>query len=155
MVGRLVSLAAGQLLDRRGVEEKLRRVRRLLVRIESAVEAAEARRVTGRALLAWLSELADGAHRGRYFLDAFAGDRSADGITDHEGREVARPNPSNPAKRLRVAARRLVFRDGGAAAELDELPAGAAPAAGHEHLRGQPDVWPASREAPRLRLLAA
>ncbi|XP_040377096.1 uncharacterized protein LOC102720306 [Oryza brachyantha] len=119
MVGRLVSLAAGQLLDRRGVEEKLRRVRRLLVRIESAVEAAEARRVTGRALLAWLSELADGAHRGRYFLDAFAGDRSADGITDHEGREVARPNPSNPAKRLRVAARRLVFRDGGAAAELD------------------------------------
>uniref|UniRef100_J3LAM2 NB-ARC domain-containing protein n=1 Tax=Oryza brachyantha TaxID=4533 RepID=J3LAM2_ORYBR len=120
MVGRLMSLVAGQLRDRRGVEEKLRRVRRLLVRIESAVEAAEARRITGRALLAWLSELVDGAHQGRYFLDAFP-------VTDHEvdggSGEVALANPLNPAKRLRVAARRLVFRDGGggggAAAELD------------------------------------
>uniref|UniRef100_A0A0E0JWY4 NB-ARC domain-containing protein n=1 Tax=Oryza punctata TaxID=4537 RepID=A0A0E0JWY4_ORYPU len=121
MVGRLVSLVAGQLRDRRGdVEEKLRRVRRLVVRIESAVEAAEARRITGRALLAWLSELVDGAHQGRYFLDAFPV------VTDHDdgggggGRgEVAVANPLNPAKRLRVAARRLVFWDGGAAAELD------------------------------------
>uniref|UniRef100_A0A0D3F227 Rx N-terminal domain-containing protein n=1 Tax=Oryza barthii TaxID=65489 RepID=A0A0D3F227_9ORYZ len=58
MAGRLVSLVAGHLLaDRRGVDDKLRRVRRLVVRIESAVEAAEARRITGRALLAWLSDL--------------------------------------------------------------------------------------------------
>uniref|UniRef100_A0A0E0JWY3 NB-ARC domain-containing protein n=1 Tax=Oryza punctata TaxID=4537 RepID=A0A0E0JWY3_ORYPU len=126
MAGRLVSLVAGHLLDRRGVDEKLRRVRRLLVRIESAVEAAEARRITGRALLAWLSELVAGAHQGRYFLDVFP-------VVDHDGDggrgEVARSsfsltNPFNPAKRLRVAARRLVFRDdggggGGVAAELD------------------------------------
>uniref|UniRef100_A0A0E0CHD1 NB-ARC domain-containing protein n=1 Tax=Oryza meridionalis TaxID=40149 RepID=A0A0E0CHD1_9ORYZ len=92
-----------------GVDDKLRRVRRLVVRIESAVEAAEARRITGRA-----TDLVDGAHQGRYFLDAFPvlADRDGDG-------EVARSS-SNPAKRLRVAARRLVFRDGGgAAAELD------------------------------------
>ncbi|EEC72687.1 hypothetical protein OsI_06258 [Oryza sativa Indica Group] len=117
MAGRLVSLVAGHLLaDRRGVDDKLRRVRRLVVRIESAVEAAEARRITGRALLAWLSDLVDGAHQGRYFLDAFPV------VADHDGDgdvEVA-PSSFNPAKRLRVAARRLVFRDGGgAAAELD------------------------------------
>nr|XP_015624350.1 uncharacterized protein LOC107275836 [Oryza sativa Japonica Group] len=117
MVGRLMSLVAGQLRDRRGdAEEKLRRLRRLVVRIESAVEAAEARRITGRALLAWLSELVDGALQGRYFLDAFPV------ATDHDGGgrgEAAVANPLNPAKRLRVAARRLVFWDGGAAAELD------------------------------------
>ncbi|EEE56508.1 hypothetical protein OsJ_05779 [Oryza sativa Japonica Group] len=80
MVGRLMSLVAGQLRDRRGdAEEKLRRLRRLVVRIESAVEAAEARRITGRALLAWLSELVDGALQGRYFLDAFPV------ATDHDG----------------------------------------------------------------------
>uniref|UniRef100_A0A0E0NB98 Disease resistance N-terminal domain-containing protein n=1 Tax=Oryza rufipogon TaxID=4529 RepID=A0A0E0NB98_ORYRU len=117
MAGRLVSLVAGHLLaDRRGVDDKLRRVRRLVVRIESAVEAAEARRITGRALLAWLSDLVDGAHQGRYFLDAFPV------VADHDGDgnvEVA-PSSFNPAKRLRVAARRLVFRDGGGvAAELD------------------------------------
>uniref|UniRef100_A0A0D9VDE8 NB-ARC domain-containing protein n=1 Tax=Leersia perrieri TaxID=77586 RepID=A0A0D9VDE8_9ORYZ len=119
MVGRLMSLVAGQLRDRRGVvDEKLRRVRRLLVRIESAVEAAEARRITGRALLAWLSDLVDGAHHGRCFLDAFTlGDRDADA---DGGEAAAVANPLNPAKRLRVAARRLVFRGrDGAKAELD------------------------------------
>uniref|UniRef100_A0A0D9YNU2 NB-ARC domain-containing protein n=1 Tax=Oryza glumipatula TaxID=40148 RepID=A0A0D9YNU2_9ORYZ len=119
MVGRLMSLVAGQLRDRRGdAEEKLRRLRRLVVRIESAVEAAEARRITGRALLAWLSELVDGALQGRYFLDAFPV------ATDHDGGgrgEAAVANPLNPAKRLRVAARRLVFWDGGTAAELDSV----------------------------------
>ncbi|KAL5207637.1 hypothetical protein ABZP36_032072 [Zizania latifolia] len=127
MVGRLMSLVAGQLRDRRGVEEKLRRIQGLLVRIENAVEAAEARRITGRALLAWLSELADGAIQGRYFLEA-CGSGEAPGLPDDEDGghgEVARSfslaNPFNPAKRLRVAARRLVFRGGSGVAELDSV----------------------------------
>ncbi|KAG0532205.1 hypothetical protein BDA96_04G088500 [Sorghum bicolor] len=73
LVGRAISLLAGKLQDRRGAEGKLRRLRHLVVKLESVVEAADARRITSRALLEWLSELVDGAHRGRYFLDAFGG----------------------------------------------------------------------------------
>jgi hypothetical protein len=71
MVGRAMSLLAGHLLDQqpeRGVDPKLRRLRHLLVRV--AAEAAGARRITSRPLLAWLAELIHGTYRGRYLLDA-------------------------------------------------------------------------------------
>jgi hypothetical protein len=73
MVGRAMSLLTGHLLDQqpeRGVDPKLRRLRLLLVRVESAAEAAGARRITSRPLLAWLAELIHGTYRGRYLLDA-------------------------------------------------------------------------------------
>ncbi|CAL5059683.1 unnamed protein product [Urochloa decumbens] len=85
VVGRAITLLAGRLrADRRDVvDDKLRRLRHLVVKLESAVDAAGARRIASRALLQWLSELADGAHRGRYFLDAFGGSGEAD--NDEEG----------------------------------------------------------------------
>ncbi|XP_004954666.1 uncharacterized protein LOC101766282 [Setaria italica] len=96
-VGRAITFLAGRLRDRRGVEGKLLRLRHLVVKLESAAEAADARRIASRALLEWLSDLADGVHRGRYFLDVFGG-----------------------GERLRVAARRMLFRGGGGGAgELD------------------------------------
>lgn len=42
LVGRAISLLAGKLQDRRGVEGKLRRLRHLVVKLESVVEAADA-----------------------------------------------------------------------------------------------------------------
>ncbi|RLN07136.1 hypothetical protein C2845_PM11G20260 [Panicum miliaceum] len=125
VVGRAISLLAGQLQlrDRRGVDAKLRRLQHLVVKLESAVEAAGARRITSRALLEWLSELAGAAHRGRYFLDAFGGEMTDEDEGDGHGDGGLRPSlfsPSsfNPAKRLRVAARRMLFRGGGVG-ELD------------------------------------
>jgi hypothetical protein len=125
LVGRAISLLAGKLQDRRGVEGKLRRLRHLVVKLESVVEAADARRITSRALLEWLSELVGAAHRGRYFLDAFGG--KAVEVTDededdgHGGGEPSRslfsPSSFNAAKRVRVAARRTLFRGG----ELDSV----------------------------------
>ena len=46
VVGRAISLLAGQLRDRRGVDAKMWRLRHLVVKLESAVEAAGARRIT-------------------------------------------------------------------------------------------------------------
>jgi hypothetical protein len=131
-VGRAMTLLARRLRDRWGVavEGKLRRLRHLVVKLESAVETADARRIASRAgaLLEWLSELADGAHRGRYFLDAFSGDEAADkdeGDGHGDGgmrRALFSPSSFNPAKRLRVAARRIMFRGGGGGAgELDSV----------------------------------
>jgi hypothetical protein len=110
-VGRAMTLLARRLRDRWGVavEGKLRRLQHLVVKLESAVETADARRIASRALLEWLSELADGVHRGRYFLDAFSGDEAADedegdGHGDGGMRRVLfSPSSFNPAKRLRVA----------------------------------------------------
>lgn len=124
LVGRAISLLAGKLQDRRGVEGKLRRLRHLVVKLESVVEAADARRVTSRALLEWLSELVDGAHRGRYFLDASGGKADEDEDDSHGGGEprwsLFSPSSFNAAKRVRVAARRTPFRSGGGGAgELD------------------------------------
>ena len=115
--GRAISLLAGQLRDRRGVDAKMWRLRHLVVKLESAVEAAGARRITSRALLEWLSELAGGAHRGRYFLDAFGGEMTDEDEGDGHGdaglrRSLFSPSSSNPAKRLRVAATRMLFRSG-------------------------------------------
>ncbi|KAF7078610.1 hypothetical protein CFC21_083018 [Triticum aestivum] len=131
MVGRAMSLLAGQLLDQqpeRSVEAKLRRLRRLLARAESAAEAAGARRITSRALLSWLAEIVDGARRGRYLLDAFpvpsgAGDQD-DGHAGNKvvplARSFSMPSSFNSAKRLRVAAMKLLLGDGdGRADELD------------------------------------
>ncbi|CAL5023373.1 unnamed protein product [Urochloa decumbens] len=124
VVGRAIPLLAGRLrADRRDVvDDKLRRLRHLVVKLESAVDAAGARRIASRALLQWLSELADGAHRGRYFLDAFGGSGEAD--NDEEGglerRSLFSPSSFNPAKRLRVAATRMLFHGGGGGdGELD------------------------------------
>nr|TKW37423.1 hypothetical protein SEVIR_1G046200v2 [Setaria viridis] len=128
-VGRAITFLAGRLRDRRGVEGKLLRLRHLVVKLESAAEAADARRIASRALLEWLSDLADGAHRGRYFLDVFGGGEAIEEADEDEGdghgdgglrRGLFRPSSFNPAKRLRVAARRMLFRGGGGGAgELD------------------------------------
>uniref|UniRef100_R7WDU3 Rx N-terminal domain-containing protein n=1 Tax=Aegilops tauschii TaxID=37682 RepID=R7WDU3_AEGTA len=132
MIGRAMSLLAGQLLDQqpeRSVEAKLRRLRRLLVKVERAADAAGARRIPSRALLSWLAEIVDGAYRGRYLLDAFpvpsgAGDQD-DGHAGNNkvvplARSFSMPSSFNPAKRLRVAAMKLLLGDGdGSADELD------------------------------------
>ncbi|KAL6604541.1 hypothetical protein ACP70R_042968 [Stipagrostis hirtigluma subsp. patula] len=106
MVSRAISFLAGRLQGRPDVERKLRRLRHLVVKLESVADAAGARRITSRALLA-------GAHRGRYFLDAFQGDELElvdDGRGEVQDRSLFLPSSSNPA--LRVAARRLLLRDG-------------------------------------------
>ncbi|OEL30234.1 hypothetical protein BAE44_0008751 [Dichanthelium oligosanthes] len=91
--------------------------------------AADARRVTSRALLEWLAELADGSRRGRYFLDAFGGEAvemtdEDEGEGDDHGEagvplSLFRPSSLNPAKRMRVATRRMLFRGGGGAGDFD------------------------------------
>ncbi|XBI46045.1 hypothetical protein VPH35_110381 [Triticum aestivum] len=130
MVRRAMSLLAGQLLDQqpeRSVEAKLRRLR--------ASPAAAPRRPPGRggsrashALLSWLAEIVDGAYRGRY-LDAFPVPSGASDQDDgHAGnnkvvplaRSFSMPSSFNPAKRLHVAAMKLLLGDGGGSAdELD------------------------------------
>lgn len=127
VVGRVISLLSGHLQDRRGVEEKHRQLRHLVLKLESVVEAADARRVTSRALLAWLSELVDAAYQGRCFLDAFQREGGPlEIISDEDDNGEGGPRQSsflpsslNPAKRLRVAARRLILRGGGS--ELDRV----------------------------------
>ncbi|KAL6888851.1 hypothetical protein ACP4OV_009877 [Aristida adscensionis] len=118
-VGRAISFLAGRLQDRPDVEGKLRRLRHLVVKIESALDAAGERRITSRALLAWLSELLDVAHRGRYLLDAGSSTRPA-------ARSSSSPatGTTAAAARLRVAARRLLF--GNDAVELDAIAAAVA-----------------------------
>ncbi|KAL6630028.1 hypothetical protein ACP70R_029793 [Stipagrostis hirtigluma subsp. patula] len=116
VVGRAISFLAGRVQGRPDVERKLRRLRHLVVKLESVADAAGARRITSRAPLAWLSELLDGACHGRYLLDAFRGDELElvdDGRGEVPDRSLFLPSSSNPAKRLRVAARRLLLRDGG------------------------------------------
>ncbi|XP_010236318.1 uncharacterized protein LOC104583967 [Brachypodium distachyon] len=102
-------------------------LRRLLVRVESAVDAAGARRITSRALLAWLADLADAAHRGRHLLDAASrGDDEDGGSSGHAddaakqvmSRSFSLPSSFNAAKRLRMAAGRLLS---GAGHELDAV----------------------------------
>ncbi|CAD6251516.1 unnamed protein product [Miscanthus lutarioriparius] len=130
LVGRAISLLAGKLQDRGAVEGKLRRLRHLVVKLESVVDATDAKRITSRALLEWLSELVGAAHRGRYFLDASGGravevtDEDDDDDDGHAGGEPRRslflPSSFNAAKRVRVAARRTLFRGGGGGGgELD------------------------------------
>uniref|UniRef100_A0A453QP78 NB-ARC domain-containing protein n=1 Tax=Aegilops tauschii subsp. strangulata TaxID=200361 RepID=A0A453QP78_AEGTS len=69
MVGRVISLLAGQFKGQGCTDAKLRRICHMLVKVHSAVEEAKGRHITNCGTLEWLSELNDGVYQGRYLLD--------------------------------------------------------------------------------------
>lgn len=76
IVGDLVGRSISFVLDKyyqqkKGLEENLQELQRLLLRIESTVNEAEERHITNHAMLQQLHTLREGVHKGYYMLDAF------------------------------------------------------------------------------------
>ncbi|XP_044439281.1 uncharacterized protein [Triticum aestivum] len=106
MVGRMISLLAGQFKGQQCTEAKLRKICHMLVKVYSAVEEAKGRQITNYGTLEWLSELNDTVYQGRYLLDT-VGCREQELEDEHADKVVAQPfsfSLFNPAKRVRVAA---------------------------------------------------
>lgn len=107
LISRSISFAVDRCCDRRRegiLPDKLQRLRRVLLRIQTTVEEAERRRVTNQAMLRQLQLMREGMYRGYYLLNAIA--RHADMARDREVSHHHRRHPSfalsefGPAKRL-------------------------------------------------------
>ncbi|KAI4973961.1 hypothetical protein ZWY2020_041742 [Hordeum vulgare] len=106
MVGRMISLLAGQFKGQQCTEAKLRKICHMLVKVYSAVEEAKGRQITNYGTLEWLSELNAGVYQSRYLLDTVRC-REQELEDEHADEVVAQPfsfSLFNPAKRVRVAA---------------------------------------------------
>ncbi|KAF7093598.1 hypothetical protein CFC21_096002 [Triticum aestivum] len=106
MVGRVISLLAGQFKGQGCTDAKLRRICHMLVKVHSAVEEAKGRQITNCGTLEWLSELNDGVYQGRYLLNTVRC-REQELDNEHADKVVAQPfsfSLFNPAKRVRIAA---------------------------------------------------
>uniref|UniRef100_A0A453QP70 NB-ARC domain-containing protein n=1 Tax=Aegilops tauschii subsp. strangulata TaxID=200361 RepID=A0A453QP70_AEGTS len=127
MVGRVISLLAGQFKGQGCTDAKLRRICHMLVKVHSAVEEAKGRHITNCGTLEWLSELNDGVYQGRYLLDTVRC-REQELEDDHADKVGTQPfslSLFNPAKRVRVAAcavKSLLSRnDVGGPEEIDRV----------------------------------
>uniref|UniRef100_A0A8R7VBJ3 NB-ARC domain-containing protein n=1 Tax=Triticum urartu TaxID=4572 RepID=A0A8R7VBJ3_TRIUA len=127
MVGRAISLIAGQFKGQGRTEAKLRRICHMLVKVHSAVEEAKGRHITNYGTLECLSELNNGMYHGRYLLDT-VGCREQE-LEDEQADKVVEQRFSfslfNPAKRVRIAAcamKSLLSRhDIGVGEEIDRV----------------------------------
>jgi hypothetical protein len=72
VVSRAVSLLIGRFIsnNQESAEDKLQRMRRLVIRIHSVVEEAKGRQISNHGTLQWLSDLIDGDYQGCYLLDS-------------------------------------------------------------------------------------
>jgi len=108
VVSRAVSLLIGRFIsnNQESAEDKLQRMRRLVIRIHSVVEEAKGRQISNHGTLQWLSDLIDGDYQGCYLLDSVGcGGELAD--RDDDGKaipQVSTLSLFNPAKRVRLAA---------------------------------------------------
>ncbi|XP_037414043.1 disease resistance protein RGA2-like [Triticum dicoccoides] len=72
LVSRALSMVTQRYLQSKGAEEeKLQRLRAVLLRIDATVEEAEGRHITNQAMLQQLQMLRRGMYRGYYTLDTF------------------------------------------------------------------------------------
>ena len=65
MVGRMISLLAGQFKGQQCTEAKLRKICHMLVKVYSGVAEGKGRQFTNYVTLEWLSELIDSVYQGR------------------------------------------------------------------------------------------
>ncbi|XP_047059115.1 putative disease resistance protein RGA3 [Lolium rigidum] len=72
LVGRALSMVTQRYLQSKGAqEEKLQRLRAILLRIEAIIEEAEGRHITNQVMLQQLQMMREDMYRGYYTLDAF------------------------------------------------------------------------------------
>ncbi|XP_047060650.1 putative disease resistance protein RGA1 [Lolium rigidum] len=125
MVGRVISLLASRCSNQeQSTDDKLQKISRMLIRINTVVEEAKGRHITNHVALDWLSDLDDGVWQGRYLLDTVGcRDTEHEEDEDGDGEEVQPFSLSlfNPAKRVRVAACTVRCVLSGRSADLDEI----------------------------------
>ncbi|CAD6267630.1 unnamed protein product [Miscanthus lutarioriparius] len=113
VVSRAVSLLIGSFSNQESTEDKLQRLRHLLIRIHSVVEEAKGRQISNHGTLQWLSELIDGEYLGSYLLDSVGCGGCQQEVDRDDDDDKVLPQVStlslfNPAKRVRVAAGRTM-----------------------------------------------
>ncbi|XP_073008163.1 putative disease resistance protein RGA4 isoform X1 [Typha latifolia] len=115
VVGELVNKAAsflsGSYEMEEGVKDKLERLEGLLIKIQSAVEAAEGRQIKNTWLLRWLRRLKDAAYQADDVLDTFEYRILEQKANGDEVSSSLASSASNVAKRMRTAARSLFSCD--------------------------------------------
>ncbi|XP_072959931.1 disease resistance protein RGA2-like [Typha angustifolia] len=115
VVGELVNKAAsflsGNYEMEEGVKDKLGRLEGLLIKIQSAVEAAEGREIKNTWLLRWLRRLKDAAYQADDVLDTFEYRILEQKANGDEVSSSFASSASNVAKRMRTAARSLFSCD--------------------------------------------
>jgi hypothetical protein len=126
VVSRAVSLLIGRFIsnNQESAEDKLQRMRRLVIRIHSVVEEAKGRQISNNGTLQLLSDLIDGDYQGCYLLDSVRCGGEAD--RDDDGKaipQVSTLSLFNPAKRVRLAAssRRHDDTDTGGVDEIERV----------------------------------
>ncbi|XP_006658230.1 disease resistance protein RGA2-like [Oryza brachyantha] len=126
ILGELATRSLSFLIDRcsssppppPSMEEKIQRLERMLLRLAVAVEDAEGRCITSRAMLRQLNMLRRDMHRGYYLLDTFRL-QQADEDDDKVSCDTLALSKFNPAKRVRVpvgSSRRI-----GCKGEIEQL----------------------------------
>uniref|UniRef100_A0A804N5W8 NB-ARC domain-containing protein n=1 Tax=Zea mays TaxID=4577 RepID=A0A804N5W8_MAIZE len=88
VVSRAVSLLIGRFIsnNQESAEDKLQRMRRLVIRIHSVVEEAKGRQISNNGTLQLLSDLIDGDYQGCYLLDSVRCGGEADRDDDASSR---------------------------------------------------------------------
>ncbi|XP_002443307.1 putative disease resistance protein RGA1 [Sorghum bicolor] len=111
LVSRAISILIGRFSNQESTEDRLQRMRYLVIRIHSVVEEAKGRQISNHGTLQWLSELIDVEYQGCYLLESvgYGGgkqevERDDDDDDDKVNPQVSTLSLFNPAKRVRVAA---------------------------------------------------
>ncbi|OQU79251.1 hypothetical protein SORBI_3008G119700 [Sorghum bicolor] len=70
LVSRAISILIGRFSNQESTEDRLQRMRYLVIRIHSVVEEAKGRQISNHGTLQWLSELIDVEYQGCYLLES-------------------------------------------------------------------------------------
>ncbi|XP_073007505.1 disease resistance protein RGA2-like [Typha latifolia] len=111
LVNRTASFLVGNYEMQAGVKDKLERLEELLIKIQSAVEAAEGRQIKNTWLLRWLRRLKDAAYQADDVLDTFEYQILEQKANGDEVSSSLAASSTNVAKRMRTAARSLFSCD--------------------------------------------
>lgn len=71
LVSRLISFLVMKYTEKTGLDEKLERLQKLLLRVHAVVEEADGRYVTNSRMLMQLKLIAENMYRGYHMLDTF------------------------------------------------------------------------------------
>lgn len=100
LVSRALSMVTQRYLQSKGAEEeKLQRLRAVLLRVNATVEEADGRHITNQAMLQQLQMLREGMYRGYYTLDTFRyrvhRDRDEGEVSTRRSLALSRFSPSS------------------------------------------------------------
>ncbi|KAM3332413.1 hypothetical protein ACQJBY_027926 [Aegilops geniculata] len=128
LVSRALSMVTQRYLQSKGAEEeKLQRLRAVLLRIDATVEEAEGRHITNQAMLQQLQMLRRGMYRGYYTLDTFRyrvhRDKADGEASTRHSLALSRFSPSSSRRTFSVcdAPRMDQVLDAGSSSNLDKM----------------------------------